>query len=316
VIKGLVFRIRSAAAAFLRPGRPYVPKPAMVTGLARARIDPTARIIAEGSVILGDNVYLGRFVEIATTTEGLFTIGDDTSIQDYAVMIGDIRIGAHCIFAPNVHVASHNHHFRDKPQWLIRDQDERFAETKTAPVVIEDDCWIGRNVVIAPGVYVGRGAVIGANSVVSRDVSPYEVHGGVPNQRIQRRLDFSPPQRIDAMDDACLPYFYRGFLLSQRKLAASRALGVVETSGQACLITPRRGKVRITGKRLGERPLTLSLCVNGTPSGEWTVEGREFAIEAQIPTDHAESVPATLRSHGYVELSATSAYGVSSVSVA
>ena len=64
--------------------------------------------------------------------------------------------------------------------------------TKTAPVVIEDDVWLGTNVVILPGVTIGRGAIIGAGAVVAQDVPPFSVAAGVP-ARVIRRLE--PPER-------------------------------------------------------------------------------------------------------------------------
>ena len=56
---------------------------------------------------------------------------------------------------------------------------------KTAPVVIEDDVWLGTNAVVLPGVRVGRGAVVGAGAVVTRDVPPFTVVAGVPARPIR-----------------------------------------------------------------------------------------------------------------------------------
>lgn len=317
-------RLRRAAAAFLadRPGAPtpHVPNPDRVMGLASARVDPTARIIvdagradAPGRIVLGGDVYLGRFAEIATTADGLLTIGEDTSIQDYAVMIGDIRIGAHCVFAPNVHVASHNHHFRDNPPWLIRDQDAAFAQTSTAPIIIEDDCWIGRNAVILPGVYIGRGAVIGANCVVSRDIPPYEVHAGAPNARIGERLRFFPPDKIEATDDRCLPYFYRGFRLGQRQLAGSRARGLIEARPAACLVMTTGERLQISGQRIGDSALELAFRVNGVDRGTRAIGERHFCVELAIPANVDNPAPAPLRFHTYIEIDASGPYGIETV---
>jgi maltose O-acetyltransferase len=56
---------------------------------------------------------------------------------------------------------------------------------KTAPVVIEDDVWLGTNAVVLPGVRVGRGAVVGAGAVVTEDVAPFTVVAGVPARLIR-----------------------------------------------------------------------------------------------------------------------------------
>ena len=58
---------------------------------------------------------------------------------------------------------------------------------EVAPVVIGDDVWIGSRVIILPGVKIGNGSVIGAGAVVTKDVEPYSVVGGVPAKLIRRR---------------------------------------------------------------------------------------------------------------------------------
>jgi serine acetyltransferase len=56
---------------------------------------------------------------------------------------------------------------------------------KQGPVIIEDDVWLGTNAVVLPGVRVGRGAVVGAGAVVTRDVAPFTVVAGVPARPIR-----------------------------------------------------------------------------------------------------------------------------------
>ena len=55
-------------------------------------------------------------------------------------------------------------------------------------VVIEDDCWIGSNATILKGVRIGRGSVIGAGAIVSKDIPPYSIYTGVPEVKIRRRF--------------------------------------------------------------------------------------------------------------------------------
>jgi hypothetical protein len=83
------------------------------------------------------------------------------------------------------------------------------------PIRILGDCWFGINVVIAPGVTVGRGCVVGANSVVTADLAPYQVAGGNPARVIRQRLEFAPKPRIDAANEYDAPYFYDGFDLAR-----------------------------------------------------------------------------------------------------
>ena len=58
--------------------------------------------------------------------------------------------------------------------------------TKYAPIVVDDEVWIGANVTILPGIHIGRCSVIGAGSVVTKDVMPYTIIAGVPAREIQR----------------------------------------------------------------------------------------------------------------------------------
>lgn len=54
-------------------------------------------------------------------------------------------------------------------------------------VIIENDVWIGARVIINPGVHISNGCIIGAGSVVTKDVAPYEIIGGVPAKLIRKR---------------------------------------------------------------------------------------------------------------------------------
>ena len=59
---------------------------------------------------------------------------------------------------------------------------------RSLPILVGDDVWIGANATILRGVVIGRGAIIAAHAVVSKDVQPYEIVGGVPAKKIGSRL--------------------------------------------------------------------------------------------------------------------------------
>ncbi|MBU2537741.1 MAG: acyltransferase [Proteobacteria bacterium] len=78
----------------------------------------------------------------------------------------------------------------------IRDTDHAFEDANlpmtqqsiiTSSVVVEDDVWIGHGATILKGVHVGKGAIIAAGAVVTRDVAPYSIVGGVPAKLIRNR---------------------------------------------------------------------------------------------------------------------------------
>jgi acetyltransferase-like isoleucine patch superfamily enzyme len=167
------------------------------------------------SLLLGEHVWLNHDVKIDVLNK--IVIGAHTSLQRHCSVVGDVEIGRGCLFAPNVFVSSGAHHFDTWPALPIRVQEERrSADPALRPldsrtVQIGDDCWLGVNAVVQPGVTVGRGAVIGANAVVTRDVPPYSVVGGVPARLLRSRLEFAPPLELDGMCERLLPYFYSGF---------------------------------------------------------------------------------------------------------
>ncbi|MBS0286833.1 MAG: acyltransferase [Proteobacteria bacterium] len=176
-------------------------------------------IVPEGSkLVLGNNNYIGRYVEIGPTH--CIKIGDYTSLQDRCILVGDIEVGRYCLFSLNVLIASGKHCFDRKPHYLIRDQDELFLSEQyqqnklSKKVIIEDDCWIGVNVVIMPGVRIGKGSIIGANSVVTKDIPPYSVAVGAPACVVKQRLEFMPPQELCYSRELDYPYFYSGFEIS------------------------------------------------------------------------------------------------------
>ncbi|WP_277422331.1 acyltransferase [Minwuia thermotolerans] len=122
-----------------------------------------------------ENVIIGGY--------GHFIVGNDTAINEGCIITAmeKVEIGANVMLAPRVYLLDVDHRFerRDIPiskqGYLVR------------PVRIEDDVWIGTGAVITKGVTIGRGAIIGANSVVTRDVPAYAIAAGVPAMVVKGR---------------------------------------------------------------------------------------------------------------------------------
>lgn len=110
-------------------------------------------------------------------------IGKDTIIGEWVVLDGrdTLRIGDHVDIASNVMIynAEHNVHSNN------------FAKASFGKVTIEDYAFIGPRVIILPNVTIGRGAVVGAGAVVTRDVEPLTIVGGVPAREIGKREEES-----------------------------------------------------------------------------------------------------------------------------
>jgi len=108
-------------------------------------------------------------------------IGSHSQINE-DVYIQSAIIGNYVLIAQRVAILSVTHHF-DSVIVPIRLQ----GSTKSSPVIIADDVWIGRNAIIMPGLIIGKGAVVAAGAVVTKDVPPYAIVGGVPAKIIKFR---------------------------------------------------------------------------------------------------------------------------------
>jgi galactoside O-acetyltransferase len=113
---------------------------------------------------------------------GKVIFGKNCQINEYVFIQGAI-IGNNVMLAPNVSILSN---IKNIDRLDIPMNMQGWKE-KNKKVIIEDDVWIGRNAIIMPGVKIHRGSIIGAGSVVTRDVSPLTIVGGVPAKLIRSR---------------------------------------------------------------------------------------------------------------------------------
>ena len=111
-----------------------------------------------------------------TVGKNFFANWNFTVLDCAPVSIGDdVFIGPNCTLAAAVHPL----HPDDRRSWMRADGSSHDYEYGR-PIVIEDDCWLGSNVVVCGGVTIGRGSVIGAGSVVVRDIPPHSLAVGNP----------------------------------------------------------------------------------------------------------------------------------------
>ncbi|QIZ77314.1 acyltransferase [Ferrimonas lipolytica] len=108
-------------------------------------------------------------------------LGENVRINEN-VFIQSAIIGNNVMIAPNVAILSSTHSYERLDIPMV-DQEDTFGLTP----IIEDDVWIGRSVVIRHGVTIGRGAVVGACSLVTKDVPSYAIVGGVPAKVLKYR---------------------------------------------------------------------------------------------------------------------------------
>lgn len=146
---------------------------------------------------IGNNVVMGGEIvlEIYDNYQGVsfspkFEIGNDSSFGDngHISCINQVKIGNNVRIGRKVFITDNAHGTSSRDLMDIR-PNLRPLSSK-GPVIIEDCVWIGEMVCILPGVTIGRGSIVGANAVVTKDIPPYCVVGGNP-ARIIKDLRFS-----------------------------------------------------------------------------------------------------------------------------
>lgn len=124
--------------------------------------------------INGDKLKIGKFCSIACGAKFMFTSGNHSlkSLSTYTFPI-----------------------FFD--EWELDSKDLCAAWDNKGDIVIGNDVWIGYEAVIMPGVTIGDGAVVGTRAVVTKDVLPYTIVGGVPAKPIRRRFDDETVKKLE-----------------------------------------------------------------------------------------------------------------------
>ena len=132
---------------------------------------------------IGNNVSLEKGVIISTSESGKIHIGNNVYIGEYSILMSnaEIEIGDNVLISPNNDIADFNHIYKD----ASRPVNEQGVIAKK--VTIQEDVWIGAGCKILMGVTIGKGAVIGAGSVVTKDVPAFHVVVGNPAKTIKVR---------------------------------------------------------------------------------------------------------------------------------
>ena len=105
---------------------------------------------------------------------GPVIIGDRTKIGLSNTIIGPVTIGNDIRLAQNITLSGLNHNYEDVSMPI------HVQGVSTAPIIIEDETWIGANVVVVAGVTIGKHSIVAAGSIVTKDIPPYSVAVGNP----------------------------------------------------------------------------------------------------------------------------------------
>lgn len=148
------------------------------------------------NIVLGKRFTTGVGCRIEVINEKfnsdiLINIGENVQINDYVhiAAIENVKIGNNVLIASKVFISDHNHgnYSGDNTSNPLIEPLKR--ELFASKIVIEDNVWIGELVTVLPGVTIGKGAIIGANSLVNKNIPPYSISVGIP-AKVIKKYDF------------------------------------------------------------------------------------------------------------------------------
>lgn len=158
----------------------------IVTG-RRCYIGLNVNIVNHGTMILDDNVIVRPSTELYThiRKRSILKLGNGTEIgRDSTISsFNKIVLGKDVLTGPHVYIADHNHEY-ENPIIPISKSGVKCLHHDS--VYIDDGCWLGTNVVIAGNIRIGKHCVIGANSVVTKDIPDYCIAVGAPAKIIKK----------------------------------------------------------------------------------------------------------------------------------
>lgn len=167
-------------------------------GARGINVDPSCTIIGLNHISIGSSFRTGIFLRLEACSKyggqafaPRIVIKDNVELNDF-VHIGAanyVEIGNNVLMASKIYISDHNHGFyagseQSDPEVPPSD---RLLDAKRS-VIIGDNVWLGEFVSILPGVTIGKGSIIGANSVVARDIPEYCIAVGTP-ARVVKRYD-------------------------------------------------------------------------------------------------------------------------------
>lgn len=161
-------------------------------------------VVADPSIEVGDYTIYNDFVNDPSQFER------NNVLYHYPVNHERLRIGKFCSIACGAKFLFNcaNHSLRSLStytfplfydEWELDKADVTSAWDNKGDIVIGNDVWIGFEAVIMAGVHIGNGAIIGARAVVTKDVAPYTIVGGVPARAIRKRFDDATISRLESL---------------------------------------------------------------------------------------------------------------------
>jgi acetyltransferase-like isoleucine patch superfamily enzyme len=181
--------LQKKISIFLRRFKKYMPK--LRGFIYQYKFKSIGKKCSLGSkitiTVLDNNIQLSNNVAIRNNViiggRGELTIGRNTVINEQSIIAcyEKVEIGEDVMFAPRCYVLDIDHAYSNKEIPISK------QGYKTSPVKIGDGVWLGTQVVVTRGVVIGEGAIVAANSVVTKDIPPYTIAAGIPAKVIKKR---------------------------------------------------------------------------------------------------------------------------------
>lgn len=191
-----ILKLSSCIVAIIRRPRIYFLRACFNHHGKSIHFDPNGVYTFE-NISLGDNVYLGKGAVLVAAKS-------------------KILIGSNVMFGPYVSIFGGGHNTSVVGKFMV-DVHEKRPEDDLG-VIIEDDVWVGSRAIILKGVKISRGAIVGAGSIVTREIPPYAIAAGSPAKVIKYRFDI---ETVLKHEQALYPKHLR---ISAHELAISRNL--------------------------------------------------------------------------------------------
>lgn len=156
---------------------------AQIAGLhPSVQFDGSVTVLGTGNVKIGMKSRIGDLAEFTTNHDGVINIGNEVRLNRGATICAymEVSIGDNSMVGEFVSIRDANHGIQKGE--LVRSQPH-----DAKPIRIGSDVWVGRGACILPGVTIGDGAIIGANSIVTKDVPPNSIAAGIPARIIRER---------------------------------------------------------------------------------------------------------------------------------
>jgi acetyltransferase-like isoleucine patch superfamily enzyme len=143
-------------------------------------------VAKDSKICFCGSVSIQKYVTIFLNEGSIANIGNAVYMGDYSTIRASrttVSIGEHTIIGQGVKLIATNHAYQKKDM-LIKDQD---IDLKKIGILIGSDCWLGAGCIVLPGVTLGNGVVVGANSVVTKNVPDFAVVVGSPAKLLKFR---------------------------------------------------------------------------------------------------------------------------------